>query len=236
MTDRGNRGEWGAMAFALVFPTVVTVVYFVLLANEPAVWQQTAYAVGKALQFGFPLVWVLVVCGRRIELRRPRFRELAEGAALGLAIAGAMLALNFVWLKTGALPVGAAEAIRAKVEGIGVSSPQRFVALALFYSLGHSLLEEYYWRWFVFRGLQSLTSLPIAIGVSALGFMAHHVVVLGLYFGWTSGWTVFFSASVAVGGVLWAALYRRHGSLWGVWLSHLLVDAAIFAIGYDLAF
>ena len=42
MTDRGNRGEWGAMAFALAFPTVVTIVYFVLLANEPAAWQQIA--------------------------------------------------------------------------------------------------------------------------------------------------------------------------------------------------
>jgi hypothetical protein len=29
-------------------------------------------------------------------------------------------------------------------------------------------------------------------------------------------------------------LYRRSGSLYGPWLSHLLVDAAIFWIGYDL--
>ena len=47
---------------------------------------------------------------------------------------------------------------------------------------------------------------------------------------------VFFSASVAIGGAVWAWLYDRSGSLLGPWLSHILIDAAIFIIGYDLIF
>ena len=35
-------------------------------------------------------------------------------------------------------------------------------------------------------------------------------------------------------GVVWALLYYRSKSLWGPWLSHAIVDAGIFAIGYDL--
>jgi uncharacterized protein len=50
-----------------------------------------------------------------------------------------------------------------------------------------------------------------------------------------SPWTWLFSLSVAVGGAFWAWLYQRTGSLYGPWLSHLLVDAAIFLVGYDLA-
>jgi uncharacterized protein len=42
------------------------------------------------------------------------------------------------------------------------------------------------------------------------------------------------SAGVAVGGAFWAWLYERTGSIFGPWLSHLLIDAGIFWIGYDL--
>ena len=52
--------------------------------------------------------------------------------------------------------------------------------------------------------------------------------------GFSSPATWLFSVCVAVGGAMWAWLYERTGSLLGPWLSHLLVDAAIFAIGYDL--
>jgi membrane protease YdiL (CAAX protease family) len=60
------------------------------------------------------------------------------------------------------------------------------------------------------------------------------VLVLAKYFGWDSPATWLFSAGVAIGGVVWAVVYQRSKSLLGPWLSHLLVDAAIFAIGWDL--
>ena len=61
-----------------------------------------------------------------------------------------------------------------------------------------------------------------------------NVVVLGLYFGWTNPWMYFFSLATAVGGAFWAWLYNKTGSIYGPWASHLLIDAAIFAVGYDL--
>jgi membrane protease YdiL (CAAX protease family) len=106
--------------------------------------------------------------------------------------------------------------------------------MGAFLSLIHSGLEEYYWRWFVFGRLQRLIRPGRAIAVSALSFMLHHVLLLAVYFGWTSPATWLFSAAVAVGGAYWAWLYRRSGSLYGAWLSHLLIDAAIFTVGYDL--
>lgn len=111
----------------------------------------------------------------------------------------------------------------------------KFIALGAFYAVFHSLLEEYYWRWFVFQRLQRLWALTPAIGLSSIAFMAHHVILMAVFFGWSSPWTYFFSLSVAVGGAVWAWLYARSGSIYAPWLSHLLVDAAIFSIGYDLA-
>jgi len=229
--------EWPVLIGALLFPSLVTLVYFVWLADQPTALQQAAYSVGKILQFGFPVVWVRFVQRRAISVVPCRPRDLVEGGLLGGAILLGMALIHFVWLR-GGLPAPVLQAIREKIAGLGVAGPARFLALGGFYALGHSLLEEYYWRWFVYRQWRERTGRRTAIVVSALGFAAHHVLVLGEYFGWGSAqslfYVAFFSTSVAVGGVLWAWLYERQQSLYGVWLSHLLVDAGIFAVGYDL--
>jgi membrane protease YdiL (CAAX protease family) len=64
--------------------------------------------------------------------------------------------------------------------------------------------------------------------------MAHHVVLLGVFFNQTLWLAWLLGSAVAVGGIFWAWLYERTGSLFGPWLSHLLIDAGIAWIGYDL--
>ena len=124
--------------------------------------------------------------------------------------------------------------MRGKLLGFGVTTPGLMIAAGAFYALIHSALEEYYWRWFVFGRLRRLTGVPAAIFVSSVGFMGHHVIVLAHYFSWP--WALAAAACVGIGGALWAWLYQWSGSLAGPWIGHLLIDAAIFAIGYDLAF
>jgi membrane protease YdiL (CAAX protease family) len=116
----------------------------------------------------------------------------------------------------------------------GIDSLWKYAVLGVFYSLIHSLMEEYYWRWFVFRQLRELVPLWPAIAVSALAFMGHHVIVLGEFFKEAPWLAWLLSSSVAVGGGFWAWLYERTGSIYSTWLSHLLIDAGIFWIGYDL--
>jgi membrane protease YdiL (CAAX protease family) len=130
--------------------------------------------------------------------------------------------------------VHAAAAIHTKVSEFGIDTAWEYALLAGFYSLAHSLLEEYYWRWFVFGQLRGLSRPLPAVAVSAAAFAGHHVIVLSAYFGgWTLG-TALLSAAVGAGGIFWAWLYERSGSLLGPWLSHLLIDAGIFWIGYEL--
>lgn len=224
-----------AVGFAIVFPTVVTWVYFILLAKSPAAWQQTAYGIGKVIQFGFPLMWVWLVQRQPPKVHRPSRRDAWIGGLSGAVILVATVTLFHGWLKPAGHFSAAAGAVREKVGGMGIGSPVEYAALGLFYALGHSLLEEYYWRWYVFGQLRRCgCSLAAAIGVSSVGFMAHHVIVLALFFGWSSPFTALFSLSVAIGGALWAWVYHKTGSLYGPWLSHLLVDAGIFLVGYDL--
>ena len=229
-----RRADARAVLFALLFPSLLTLVYFVLLAGLAAGLQQTVYAIGKVFQFVFPLWWVVALQRRRLRWKPPDVRGLLEGVAFGVLVLVAVLLLYHCWLKPAGWPAGAQEAICQKLTGFGLDSLPKYIALAVFYSLAHSFLEEYYWRWFVFGQLRQLVSLPAAILVSSLGFMAHHVLLLGTFFGWFSWATVLFSLAVGGGGMVWAWMYHRTGSLYGPWLSHLLVDAAIFVVGYDM--
>jgi membrane protease YdiL (CAAX protease family) len=229
-----TRRDLAAVLFALVYPTILTVVYFILLAKQPQWLQQGAYGVGKAIQFLFPLLWVIGMQRTWPHWQRPRGKDLVAGTCVGLALLIPALLMYFQWLKPSGLFDGPAVEIRQKMTGLGVTSPPVFVALAAFYCVAHSMFEEYYWRWFEFGQLRRLTTFPVATIISALGFMSHHVFILAVYFGWTSPLTYLFSLAVAIGGVIWAWMYERTGTLYGTWISHALVDAAIFVIGYDL--
>lgn len=229
-----SAAERAILIVALLLPTAVTWLYFVALDGAPAAVQQTAYSIGKSVQFALPVVWVYWIRREALGNWKPNGRGLIVGAAFGLIVAAGMFALYWGWLKpTGEFDAPAAE-VREKVRSFGVTSVFAFLALALFYSAIHSLLEEYYWRWFVFGRLDRWLWPAAAIGISGVAFAAHHVLVLQKYFGWDSPLTWLFAAAVAIGGAAWAGLYRYSGSLYAPWLSHAIVDAAIFAVGYDL--
>jgi len=219
---------------ALVVPTAITWLYFVALADFSPASQQAAYSIGKAVQFLLPVAWVLLA-RERLGLGRPSLRGVPLGIVFGLSV----LVATWVLYTFGLKPLGWFDApaveVRGKIRGMGLASLPVYVAMGVFYSLVHSLLEEYYWRWFVFGRLCTRMTLGAGIVVSSLGFAAHHVLVLATFFGWDSPGTYFFSLCVAIGGAFWAWLYRSSGSLLGPWLSHALVDAAIFVVGYDLA-
>ena len=145
-----------------------------------------------------------------------------------------MFVIYFAWLQHMHVGQKMLEAVQTKVQGMGLASVWMFVGMGVFYALIHSLLEEYYWRWFVFRYLKRLVPTTIANIISSLGFMAHHVMLLGFFLGWNEPLTYVFSLGIAVGGAVWAWIYDRTGSLVAPWISHMIVDAGIFALGYFL--
>ena len=153
---------------------------------------------------------------------------------MGAVVSGIMLAVYFGALAQTPVMTTTAIDVKQKLIGFGVLTPGLMIAAGVFYAIIHSLLEEYYWRWFAFGQLRRLVPTRTAIVVSSLGFMGHHVIVLEKYLPWP--WWTLASLSVAAGGGIWAWLYDRSGSILGPWVSHALVDAALFTIGYQMAF
>lgn len=235
-----------ALVFAMAWPTVMTVIYFVVLASPPGTDQeeqepsrlvQIAYSGGKAIQFLFPFAWVLLWERAWPKVTAPRRAGLGLGLGFGLLVSAAILALYVGFFRGSPWFDGVADQVRSKLNAFGLGTPVGFLFLAMFLSLLHSLAEEYYWRWFVFARLQRLVHLPTAVVLSSLAFMAHHVVVLAAFFpGRFLTLVLPFSLALAVGGSFWAWMYDRYGTLYPSWLSHALIDLAIMAVGYDLVF
>jgi membrane protease YdiL (CAAX protease family) len=235
----GRLFTWLALLVAMLFPSLLTWVYFVALAGGqgPSLAQQTAYALGKVAQFAWPVlcVWYLE---RRFPWPAPvRARGLLLGLGIGLLVAGVMLWLYYGMLHDSSLLHRASDRLHQKLAEFGLTSRGRFILFAVFLCGLHSLLEEYYWRWFVFGRLRRLIPFTPALLLSSLAFMAHHVIVLSVYLP-----DRFYSAAlplslgVAGGGAIWAWLYDYTGSIYPSWIGHLFADAAIFLVGYDLLF
>ena len=226
----------------MVFPSLIAWVYFVLLAppsstEPPGFLPLTIYAVGKIIQFSLPLFWMLGITQKRPILGQCHASGLWIAGGFGLAVAAATLTVYFGILRGSPILAQTPEKVREKVELFHAATPLSFIGLAIFLSAIHSFLEEYYWRWFMFGQLRDQIGSWFGGLVSSLGFMGHHVIVLGVYFpGRFLTLALPFSISVALGGGMWAWLYARERSLVAPWISHMIVDGAIMVIGYDMVF
>ena len=226
------------LLFAMVFPTFAASIYFVSYSGEDGMLP--AYTISKIIQFGSPLLWVIFVQKENVlrSIRLAPRSGFGLGWATGIAICVVILGGYYAFFRDSPILASAPDALDEKLDGLGMNTLPKFLFLALFVSVIHSLLEEYYWRWFAYRQLRRIWRPVHANWVSSLGFMAHHGIIIDAYVPREHFWTatVFFSLSVALGGAIWAWTYERTKSLYAGWLSHMLVDFAIMWMGYDLVF
>lgn len=219
---------------AMILPFLSALFYFVLFSHT--YFARVLYAGTKVFTLVWPLFALVVVMRYRSQLQQcfrvPAVSQLKkvllQGLLSGLAIAGLLFFLMYTPL--GDIIQGGSGAIKAKSNELGVI--KYYFVFAIFISVFHSLLEEYYWRWFVFGSLQKMTSLPTAHALAALSFAAHHIVVASQFFGLF--WGICLGLCVGVGGFIWTILYQRQGCIYGIWISHMLVDLAIMRIGFQL--
>jgi membrane protease YdiL (CAAX protease family) len=224
------------LVLAMALPSIITFIYFVVLADHDPTVQKIAGGGLKLLQFALPVVWIGLVLRERIQFMRPSSRGLLGALAFGATVATALILLDRTVLEALGVMDVAENAVQQKVRELGFVSRSQYTGLAIFYTLAHSLLEEYYWRWFVFGRMRSYVGATLANIISSAAFVAHHIIVLSRFFGIVSPATWLCSLGVGVGGVVWAWMYDRSDRLFPVWLSHALVDAAIFYVGYRFLF
>jgi len=214
----------------MCLPFIASLFYFVLFSQHA--FSRMIYGGTKVFTLAWPVIVFLLIYKRdlpKLELRDPKhWRSLPLGLLAGAGIAGLMFGL--MQTPIGAVVRAGGSNIAQKTTELGVL--EHFWIFAIFISIFHSLLEEYYWRWFVFGRLRDLLPRWAAHLAGGAAFSAHHIVITTQFF--PSAWGALFGCMVGVGGVIFSLLYEKQKSLAGAWLAHMAVDFGIMAIGYDL--
>jgi membrane protease YdiL (CAAX protease family) len=232
------------LGIALFAPTVMTWLYFFVLAGQ-GMLTRSVYFASKVLTGLLPLYWYLYL--RFQTMRASDVNDIAPakprhllsfklGLDFGLFTVAAMMVLYYVFLRDLPLLKTTAGLIQTKLQDAGVTSATMFVVMALFLSVIHSAFEEYYWRWFVFGRLRAGLPWLWAAAISSFGFMFHHILVLYTFLPGEAGilFVVLFSLAIGIGGFVWCCIYQHTGSLLGAWVAHLCADLGIMWCGYDI--
>lgn len=228
-TSTDRRQAWIALLLLVPIPSLGVLAGMLWLPES---------GVGQAL-FGLSKLWIVLLplIWRKFVEKHPLSLSPATqggwgpalwtGIAIALLIFGAFLLVRQLgWIDEAM--------VRERAELTGLAQPAVFIGAALYWITINSLLEEYVWRWFVFRQFEKVVGGKLAVVASALGFTLHHVFAVGLQFDWRV--TVLASTGVFAGGLIWSWLYLRFRSVWPCWLSHAIVDVPIFVAGWLIIF
>lgn len=104
-----------------------------------------------------------------------------------------------------------------------------FIFVALYISFINSLLEEFFFRGFIFLNLTKLITIKSAYIVSAFAFAIYHVGIMGSWF----SLLIFALAMVGlfIGGVIFNYLNESNSNIYSSWLVHMMANFAINTVG-----
>lgn len=227
MDRPGKHAAW-ALALLLPAPTLGVLVSIVWW---PGTGGQAFYFAMKLWLLALPAAWRLAVERKPVSLSPPRQGGFGVGIGLGLLISAIIIG-GYYALGRGLVDP---DMLQAAVAGNGLDQPARYFALAAYLTLANALMEEYVWRWFVYEKFRDVGApAAVAVVLAAAGFTLHHVVALKAQFGW--GITLLGSLGVFIGGLTWSGLYARYRSVWPAYVSHAIVDIAVFYVGWLMIF
>jgi membrane protease YdiL (CAAX protease family) len=176
------------------------------------------------------VVWIFCIEKKRPERKKTEAGGFKIGLISGLAISGFVLGAAVLMGKN----FIDGDFFREMMTQAGLNRKTVYVGAMLYWVFVNSILEEYVWRWFVVRQFSSLFKPTGAIVLSALGFTLHHILAMQVYFSWPL--TLVCSFFIFIGGTWWSWMFLRYKTIWPGWVSHALVDIAVFGYGYLLIF
>lgn len=107
-----------------------------------------------------------------------------------------------------------------------------FLFVAVYISFINSLLEEFFFRGFLFLNLKKQMRRLHAYLISSLAFSVYHVAMM---IGWFDLWLfLLILAGLMVGGMIFNYLDEDQGSIYTSWFTHMFANFAINTIGFIL--
>ena len=217
------------ISLLLLIPAPSIGVLFGMIWYPETMLGRGVFILSKLWILTLPALWFLLVERERIPRGKTQPGGFRMGWISGLAIS--------------AFVIGAALWGRKWIDGdffmqmmatIGLDDRSLYLWSAAYWVAVNSVLEEYVWRWFVVRQFSKLFRPAGAVPASGLGFTLHHFLALQVYFSPLLAGVC--SLFIFIGGIWWSWMFVRYKTIWPGWLSHALVDIAVFSVGYYLIF
>lgn len=193
---------------------------------RPSYWAKSA--VKAALFLGVPLL--LSLWDKEIDLKglfRPRKKGLLTALGLGLGVYAVILGGYFAL--RGVFDFSRIAGSLSRNAGV---SRDNFLFISLYISFANSLLEELFFRGFLFLNLHRSAGRGFAYGASSLLFSLYHVAMMVGWFG-----PLLFSLiliGLVIGGMIFNFLNEEDGNIYPSWLVHMFANFAINTIGFML--
>lgn len=188
--------------------------------------------------FGLSKLWVIALplAWRVFVERKPISWSPARQGGFGMAVASGLAIAAFIagaYALLGGHLIDRALLVRELAEA-GLTEPLRYGLGVAYWVFVNSVVEEYVWRWFCVRQCEALVTPRVAVVLSAVFFTLHHVVAMRIYLDPLP--VILCSLGVFIGGLLWSWMYMRYRSIWPGWVSHAIVDVAVFGVGAFMLF
>jgi len=230
MLECGMQKVKAIVALCLLVPVPSLGVLFGMILYPDTPLGAGVFVFSKIWIFALPLVWCGMVEKKRLSLSPARRGGFGVAVLSGVAISVAIVA---VYLLAGDALLDRSF-VAQRLRDVGLGKPVRFGLGVAYWILVNSVLEEYVWRWFCVEQCKALAPRAVAVVVSAACFTVHHVVAMLVYL---DPWSVVMAcAGVFLGATVWSAMYIRYRSIWPGYVSHAIVDVAIFGIAATIIF
>ncbi len=161
------------------------------------------------------------------SLFRPNKKGLLVAFPLGIALFGVILGGYFLLSPY----FDFSNIVGSLTENAGITA-NNFLFVSLYISFVNSLLEEFFFRGFVFTNLKHSVNRGFAYLFSSLLFSLYHTAMMMGWFSFPLFLLVL--AGLAVGGAIFNFLNEKYNTVFVSWVVHMFTNFAINTIGFML--
>jgi len=184
----------------------------------------------------YGMVCVIVPLLDRIVIHRQTLREflryigfvnIRKSLLPGLLIGGVFLAAIYLFFMIFSRQLIDTSAMTTALNRWNLDSGNLFVFLFMMI-VGNSILEEIYWRGYIFSRLRKVTGPGNTVILTALFYTSYHLITTVTLFSLVQG--LLLSSAIFLVGVFWAYLRIKYESIIPAVISHLLADLGLMLI------
>lgn len=115
------------------------------------------------------------------------------------------------------------------MEGMNINK-DNFIYVAIYISFINSLLEEFFFRGFMFLNLNNFISIKSSHIISSFAFAIYHVGIMGSWFNPII--FVFAMIGLFIGGLIFNYIDSINKNIYGSWIIHMMANFGINTIGF----